>query len=71
LEFQRRLGKSWTELAVVLDIPDHAVAQFTNGHEASDIWNWLQIRKELHTLPPALIQIGRHDLADLLGRSDQ
>jgi len=65
LEFTRRLGDSWLDLATVLAVPAHARARFGTGRQAHDLWQWLEIRDELATLPDALEAIDRPDLAKL------
>ena len=61
-----RLGDSWSRLAMVLDIPSHDQARFSQGDEGRRIWEWLEIRGRLGELPGALEDIGREDLADIL-----
>jgi hypothetical protein len=70
LEFCHRLGNSWPDLADVLGIRPHEVAQFRRGDEARDIWNWLEIRGRLPELRPALLTIGRPELARRLEEAD-
>jgi len=61
-----RLGDSWSRLAMVLKIPSHDQARFSQGDEGRRIWEWLEIRGRLGELPGALEDIGREDLADIL-----
>lgn len=65
LEFGRRLLHSWPELATVLEIPDHTQATWKQGREADAIWVWLDSKRLLPSLPSALAEIGRSDLAEL------
>lgn len=66
LAFCRKLGDSWRELAIVLDIPAHDQARFAQGDEGRAIWTWLDNRDELGRLPQALADIGRDDLVEVL-----
>ncbi|MCI0666520.1 MAG: TIR domain-containing protein [Methylococcaceae bacterium] len=66
LEFCKRLGGSWPELALILDIPASDQACFIKGREAQHILDWLENRKSLYKLPDALAEIGRKDLVKLL-----
>lgn len=61
-----RLGNSWSRLAMMLEIPDHDQARFSQGDEGRRIWEWLANRGQLGKLPGALEDIGRGDLADIL-----
>jgi hypothetical protein len=71
VEFCRRLGDSWRDLADVVELPRYRRAAFDRGDEARGIWDWLEARDRLPELPVALRTIDRADLADLLdgGRS--
>jgi hypothetical protein len=66
MEFCRRLGDSWSELVMVLEMPEYDRKRLTAGHEAAGIWAWLQARGRLDELPVALRRIGRNELADLI-----
>ncbi|MBU2670246.1 hypothetical protein KOI35_42770 [Actinoplanes bogorensis] len=66
LEFVRRLGSDWRDLADYVDVPSYKQAQFTPGDEPRALWEWLESRQRLAELPAALVKIGRPDLADLL-----
>lgn len=68
IEFLRRLGQSWRDLATYVGIPAYEQDRFERGDEGRQIWVWLENRTRLHRLPPALIAIERQDLADLLRR---
>jgi hypothetical protein len=68
LEFTRRLGNSWRDLADALDIPSFEWKRFEGGHEARAILEWLDERNRLSDLPAALVKASRPDLADLLDR---
>jgi hypothetical protein len=61
--FNTKLGNTWEDLAVQLEIPDHEIRQFRQGREAQHIWTWLENRDRLHDLPDALVAVGRTDLA--------
>jgi hypothetical protein len=62
LAFVRRLGDSWADLADVLEIPYWARAGFPTDDRPRAIWEWLETRNRLETLPGALELIGRRDL---------
>ena len=68
IEFLRRLGQSWRDLATYVGIPAYEQDRFERGDEGRQIWAWLENRTRLHDLPPALIAIERQDLAGLLRR---
>jgi hypothetical protein len=61
--FKRDLGADWQDLAAILEIPPHERALFPAGNEGGYIWDLLESRGELALLRPALINIGRADLA--------
>ena len=62
LAFVRRLGDSWADLADALEIPLWARAAFPPDNRARAVWDWLETRERLQTLPDALRLIGREDL---------
>ncbi len=64
--FCRRLGNSWRDLALCLDIPIYDQEGFAAGDEGRDILTWLEIRDRSDELPEALDFIGRGELAVLL-----
>lgn len=64
--FCRRLGESWKDLAVVLDVPPDQRARFGRGDEAQALWEWLAERARLGDLLSALPIIDRGDLRTLL-----
>jgi nucleoside phosphorylase len=66
LQFNRRLGDDWRDLADFLGVPGHQIRSFNRGDEARDLWEWLNVRGRLGELPRALLAVGRADLADLL-----
>src|SRR4051812_43700879 len=66
LEFARRLGGDWTDLAAVLNIPTHRLRTFRSGREAYEIWEYLTDRDLLGALTAALVIIGRQDLAHVV-----
>jgi hypothetical protein len=63
LLFSRRLGESWQELAMYLDIPNRESGRFEIGAQGQDILTWLEQRERLEALPEALEIIDRSDLA--------
>ena len=67
IEFIRRLGADWRDLA---DIFDTRVDQQEHFGRAADpgraVWDWLSNRDRLADLPAALTAIGRADLAALI-----
>ncbi|MGI5243042.1 phosphorylase [Dactylosporangium sp. CA-139066] len=65
LELYRRLGDSRHELADYLAIPAWQRQRFIQGNEARMIVEWLEQRTKLAELGPALLAIGRDDLAEL------
>ena len=66
LEVLRRLGDSWTDLAVYVGVRAHEIDRFPRGDEPRRLWQWLEARGRLTDLPWALKEIGRADLASLL-----
>jgi hypothetical protein len=66
LEFCQRIGTGWTGLADLLGIPPHERNQFSRGNEPRALWEWLEVRGKLPTLPGKLEQIGRTDLAEIM-----
>ncbi|MFJ4619288.1 NB-ARC domain-containing protein [Streptomyces sp. NPDC088812] len=63
LDFCRRLGDDWRDLADLLEVPPHVARGFVRGDEARGVWEWLLARGGLGGLPSALHGIGREDLA--------
>lgn len=70
VDIGRRLHQDWPDLADYLGIEPHQKATFPQGREAQAIWDWLEVRDELHRLAPALDGIGRPDLAARLRETD-
>jgi nucleoside phosphorylase len=66
IQFCRRLGESWEELADFFEIALHEKARFRHGNEPRDLWQWLEMRDKLPVVPEGLMQIGRDDLAVLI-----
>jgi hypothetical protein len=66
IEFCDCLGKEWRKLADFLEISPHDRDSFEKGHEAAEIWEWLERREEHGRLPDALTFIHREDLVKLL-----
>jgi len=71
IQFCRRLGNDWQDLATSLDIPAHRRNQFPQGRECHAIWEWLEERKQLHTLKEALGDLDRQDLVELLNTNNK
>lgn len=69
LEFSRRLGTTYRELAMLLDIPHYTQDQFRQGMEANEIWRFMEERKILVSLPEKLHKLGRKNLAELMARA--
>ncbi|MEV0284765.1 hypothetical protein AB0H36_11675 [Kribbella sp. NPDC050820] len=68
IEFVRRLGTDWRDLADTLVARTDEQQRFSRASDPGRaIWDWLSDRERLTELPDALIAIGREDLADLLG----
>jgi hypothetical protein len=66
IEFCDRLGHDWKHLADVLGISPADQARFGQGEEARGMWVWLENRRRLPDLVPALAKINREDLVQLL-----
>lgn len=66
VEFCRRLGDTWKDLADLIGVMRHERARFERGDEARAIWEWLEDRGRLGELGTALHALGREDLAELL-----
>jgi len=67
IEFCRRLGNDWQDLATCFEIPAHRRNQFQQGRECHAILEWLEERNESHQrLSEALKNIGRNDLLSVL-----
>jgi hypothetical protein len=71
LNFCRRLGPSWQDLADCLNIPPFERASFERGREPQGVWEWLEARQRLVELPQALAAIGRDDLLEVLPHPPQ
>lgn len=67
VEFARRLGPSWKDLADIFGIQPYEKAGFPPGDEARSIWEWLEVRGRLDELRESLRGVDRADLADLIG----
>ncbi|GIJ48586.1 hypothetical protein Val02_54720 [Virgisporangium aliadipatigenens] len=66
LDFCRRLGGDWRDLADLIDIPAYERARFPAGDEPRAVWDWLERRDRLPELPGLLDRIDRTDLGDRL-----
>lgn len=62
----QRLGNDWHHLADYYEIPSHERRMFTAGMECQAIWQWLEDREKINSLPQALDFISRTDLMDIL-----
>ncbi|MFJ4619289.1 hypothetical protein [Streptomyces sp. NPDC088812] len=62
----RRLHDDWEEVADLFDVPRHHRARFRPGNEPRDLWEWLEAREKLATLPDLLAGIGRDDLVRIM-----
>ncbi|MDM8558014.1 death domain-containing protein [Candidatus Parabeggiatoa sp. HSG14] len=71
IELCRRLGVTWKELAIYLEIPSYHCSQFQQGGECQAILEWLEERKQLHTLKEALGNLDRQDLVELLNTNNK
>jgi len=70
IELCQRLVKGWRNLADYFEIPISERSQFERGYECQAIWEWLEERKQLHTLKEALDFLGRQDLSKLLNTKE-
>jgi nucleoside phosphorylase len=66
IQFCRKLGSSWEELADFFEVSPHERARFRHGNEPRDLWQWLEVRDKLPVAAEGLMQIGRGDLAVLM-----
>ncbi len=62
IDFCRRLGNDWQDLADYFDIPSDQRQQFEKGRECQAIWEWLANRNRLQELPEGLKFLKREDL---------
>jgi adenosylhomocysteine nucleosidase len=67
--FSERLGDSWNDLVLVLDVPNHIQNRWPPGLEGNRLIQYLKERNQLYKLEPGLQQINRDDLADELAVS--
>jgi hypothetical protein len=67
VEFVRRLGHDWADLADLVGIQRHERDRFVRGDEARAIWEWLDEHGRLPELAGVLGQLGRDDLANEIG----
>jgi hypothetical protein len=65
-----RIGDNWEDLADYYDVPLSDRKKFRHGKECQDLWEWLENRKKLGSLPEALEAIMRGDLVDELIPAD-
>lgn len=71
LDFCRDLHDSWEALADVYDIHPSEKRRFRHGNEPRDLWEWLEVRGKLVTLPDMLEEVERSDLADRFRSSSE
>ncbi|WNM60484.1 nSTAND1 domain-containing NTPase [Candidatus Nitrospira neomarina] len=62
LKFCECLGDDWWKVAAYLDIPSDTQRTFPQGNEPRRIWEWAEVRNQLHQLPDALRHIDREDI---------
>ncbi|EIV91905.1 hypothetical protein [Frankia sp. QA3] len=62
------LYAEWPELADYVGVPAWEKARFKAGRGASEVWEWLERRFRMDELAPALRELGRPELADILDR---
>jgi nucleoside phosphorylase len=65
LEFVRTLHDSWEDLADAYDLSAYERGRL-QGVKARALWEWLEVRGKLGTLPAMLDEIDRGDIADRL-----
>jgi hypothetical protein len=68
LQFIRRLGPDWRDLADLLGIQPYERDRFPQGHEPREILEWLHRRNALGCLREACRALPRPDLVELLDR---
>lgn len=66
VEFARRLGDDWRDLADALAVPEYVQRTFDRGFEGQAIWALVERQNQTNALPLALRAIGRSDLAELV-----
>jgi len=71
IQFCRRLGADWQDLANYFDIQPYERQRFEKGRECQAIWEWLENRKNLYRLTEALEFLDRQDLIDLLNTNNK
>lgn len=64
VQFCKRLGDEWRDLADLFGVPPDERDRFPAGEEKRSLWEWIGRRNKLHELPGLLRGIGRSDLAD-------
>jgi hypothetical protein len=68
LQFIRRLGPDWRDLADLLGIQPYERDRFPQGHEPREVLEWLHRRNSLDRLRDACRALPRPDLVELLDR---
>src|SRR5262249_26242472 len=66
VRFCNRLGANWADLANPVGGPPHERDRFRAGHEAQEVWEWLERQDRLPELPDHLDAIRRPDLAEAI-----
>ncbi|MEU8614153.1 hypothetical protein AB0C29_39820, partial [Actinoplanes sp. NPDC048791] len=70
VEFCRRLGDSWRDVADLIGVPSHERRSFKAGDEPRELWEWAESRRRLPDLRDALPEAGRADLVELIRLDD-
>jgi hypothetical protein len=65
VEFCRNLDQ-WEDVADYLQIPIHVSARFDKGNEPRRLWEYLERRNKLFTLPDVLDATNQEELAKML-----
>lgn len=65
LDFSESLHDSWEDLADAYELSAYERGRL-QGVKARALWEWLEVRGKLNTLPTMLDEIGRGDIADRL-----
>jgi len=62
----RALANDWLDVADYFEVPVHQRSAFPQGHEPSQLWDWLESRGRLGELAAALRELGLAHCADML-----
>jgi hypothetical protein len=60
----QRIGPDWKKLADHFDVSASDRDTFDRGREPKELWDWLNRRKWLMSLPSALLACGRQDIIE-------